>query len=352
MELDHSRKSFFSLSFEDLRSLLKENSLNESGAALIYNWIYKKILISPNIPNLSNSTKEFISKYLDLTLPKITLTQKTTTEDILKTTTKFLMTFADGKSVESVLIPFQGKYTLCLSSQVGCAMKCSFCYTGTQGLDRHLSAEEIVGQLVSALLWLKENDVEERISNLVFMGQGEPLHNMNSVRKACEIFLSQHGLSLGREKITISTAGYLPGLKEWRDNPIPVNLALSFHCPDDLIRSQLIPLNKSYPLKEILKTIKSIPLERKRFITFEILLIDELNDGLSFAHETAELIKEMSPLVNIIPFNPFPGTPYKRPTDEKIDQFKEVIESYGIATMVRRTKGDAILAACGQLRSV
>jgi 23S rRNA (adenine2503-C2)-methyltransferase len=351
VKVDQIKTNFFSLSFKDLKNLLKSQNLKEAGASLLFNYVYKKLSFSPEIPNLSKETRDFLIENMTFSLPRITQTQKNTASTVKQVTTKFLMAFPDGRRVESVLIPFQGKYTLCLSSQVGCAMNCSFCYTGTQGFDRHLSTEEIVGQVVSSLSWLKDVGIKERVSNIVFMGQGEPLHNMNAVRKACEIFLSQNGLSLGREKITISTAGYLPGLKDWLNDPLPVNLALSLHSPNDSIRSELIPLNRKYPLREILSVIQKIPLEKKRFVTFEVLLIEGLNDSISFAHETAQLIKDLNPLINLIPFNPFPGTNYARPSDKAIEEYKEVTESYGIATMVRRTKGDAILAACGQLKS-
>lgn len=339
-------KSLYGLSYEDLLTLLNNSGLNSSGASLIFNYLYKKMDFKAEIPNLSKETQRYIKNNFEFDLPIISLVSGDETK-------KFLVRFSDFEEVECVLIPFNGKYTLCLSSQVGCAMKCAFCYTGTQGFKRHLKTQEIVGQLMAVKLWLKENEKKKaaKISNLVFMGQGEPLHNFGAVRKACEIFLSQFGLSFGREKITISTAGYLPGLKEWSADPLSVNLALSFHCPDDLIRNELIPLNQSYPLGEVLEEIKKLPLEKKRFVTFEILLIKDLNDSEEFAHQSARLIQEMSPLVNIIPFNPFPGSKYQRPSEERVERFRTITESYGIPSMIRKTKGDEILAACGQLKS-
>ncbi len=336
--------SIYGQTLDDLKSQFKENGLNESGASLVYNYLYKKGHESFTIANLARETIRFLEEHYEITIPEVSLESGEETK-------KFLIRFSDFEEVECVLIPFQGKHTLCLSSQVGCAMKCSFCYTGTQGLSRHLEAFEIVGQLMAVKKFLREKNLEKTISNIVFMGQGEPLHNFSAVRKACEIFLSQHGLSFGREKITISTAGYLPGLKEWSADPLKVNLALSFHCPDERIRSELIPLNKQYPLKEVLAEIKKLPLEKKRFITFEILLIKDLNDREEYAHQSAHLIKDMSPLINIIPFNPIPGSSYERPLDEMVERFREVTESYGIPSMVRKTKGDDILAACGQLKS-
>lgn len=345
------RENFYGLTFKELEELLRKNDLNESGTALLFNSFYKKLTPTFEIQNLALKSQEFLNENVSVNLPRVSQVQGAASDLTGHETLKFLVTLGDQNQVECVLIPFQGKYTLCLSSQVGCAMKCSFCYTGTQGLTRSLKCEEIVGQLMAIKHWLKENDHHLNISNIVFMGQGEPLHNFSQVKKACDIFLSQYGLSLGREKITISTAGYLPGLKEWLKDPLKVNLALSFHCPQDEVRSQLIPLNQAYPVREILQTIKELPLEKKRFITFEVLLIKDLTDHSEMAHETAELIKELSPLVNLIPFNPFPGSPYQRPSDEALEEYKQITESYGIPTMIRKTKGDQILAACGQLKS-
>ena len=341
--------NFFNISYNDLKGALEREELNPSGARLLYNYLFKKLALTFDIPNLAKETKSFLEERFTLKLPTILKVLKE--DQAGKTTYKFLMEFFDERVVECVLIPFQGKYTLCLSSQVGCAMKCSFCFTGTQGLTRSLETSEIVGQLMAAKHWVKEQGLSLKLSNIVFMGQGEPLHNFEAVKKACEIFLSQYGLSFAREKITISTAGYLPGLKEWAKDPLSVNLALSLHCGDDKIRNELIPLNKAYPLKDVLEVIKELPLEKKRFVTFEVLLIKDLNDSVGFAHEIAELVKDCHPLINIIPFNPFPGSDYQRPLDDKLNSFKEVTESYGIPTMVRKTKGDAILAACGQLTS-
>lgn len=337
-------ENFFSLTYAELFTRLKDQGLNSSGASLLFNYLYKKGQGNIEIPNLAYKAQAWLKENYSFSKPQII---KVSGED----TKKFLVQFSDSLVVESVLIPFQGKYTICLSSQVGCAMKCSFCYTGTQGLSRQLKTHEIVGQVLAIKDWLKSKGEEKKISNLVFMGQGEPLHNFEAVKKACSIFLDQHGLSFGREKITISTAGYLPGLKEWVKEPLPVNLALSLHCPQDDIRDELIPLNKAYPLKEVLALIKELPLEKKRFHTFEVLLIKDLNDSVGMAHEIADMIKELHPIVNLIPFNPFPGAPYQRPTEEAINQFQKVMESYSIPTMVRKTKGDEVLAACGQLNS-
>ena len=231
-------------------------------------------------------------------------------------------------------------------------MNCSFCFTGEQGLKRNLTTGEIVGQFVQAWRWLAHNRPgEERILNIVFMGQGEPLHNFDAVKKACEIFLAQHGTSIGVQKITISTAGYLPGLTRWRQEIPGVNLALSLHSPFTTKRNELIPINKKYPLDAVLSYIDQIPLHKKQFITYEYILIKDFNDTAADAHKLGALLTGKRAYINLIPFNPFPGAGYQRPEAANIAQFKAVLDTYAIPTLIRTAKGDDVLAACGQLNS-
>jgi 23S rRNA (adenine2503-C2)-methyltransferase len=231
-------------------------------------------------------------------------------------------------------------------------MNCSFCFTGTQGLKRSLKTEEIIGQYLKAQEWLLSNRPDDSwISNIVFMGQGEPLHNFESVKAACQIFTSQHGFSIGPQKITVSTSGYKPGLLKWLDRPLGVNLALSLHSTQASIRNELIPINKKYPLDDVLKIIDQIPLQNKQFVTYEYLLVDDLNDSTDDAHQLGELLHLKRALINLIPFNPFPGSKYKRPKLAKIENFKRILDGYKVPTMIRSTKGDQVLAACGQLNT-
>ncbi|MCO4753383.1 MAG: 23S rRNA (adenine(2503)-C(2))-methyltransferase RlmN [Bacteriovoracaceae bacterium] len=341
------KTSFFEYSYEELHSLLAHNELNTSAATLLYNWYYKKKLQAPCVDNISKSTLAFIEENFLFEWPEID-----TVHESKDKTVKFLFKLKDGSSVETVLIPFHNKYSICLSSQVGCAMKCSFCFTGKQGLKRSLKTSEIVGQFLQAWKWLKDNRPgEERILNIVFMGQGEPLHNFDAVKKACEIFLSKHGTSIGSQKITISTSGYIPGLKRWADEIPGVNLALSLHSPFDVKRDELIPINKRYPLDEVLKCIDEIPLAKKQFVTYEYLLIDDFNDSVEDAQRTGELLQGKRAYINLIPFNPIPDSNYRRPGQEKVHQFKEVLDTLKIPTLIRETKGDEVMAACGQLNS-
>ena len=341
------KKSFYDLNFEDLAKLLEENSLNPSAASLLYNWHYKKKNISPCTTDVSKKTLSYIDENLHFDLPEIDTVHQSSDK-----TVKFLFKLKDGSKVESVLIPFHGKYSICLSSQVGCAMNCSFCFTGTQGLTRNLNTSEIVGQFIMAWNWLLENrSGEERILNIVFMGQGEPLHNFDAVKKACDIFLCKNGASIGNQKITISTSGFIPGLKRWSEEIPGVNLALSLHSPYAEKRNELIPINKKYPLEEVLSYIDDIPLRRKQFITYEYLLIKNFNDREDDARKTGQLLQGKEAFINLIPFNPFPGSEYERPKEEVVESFKNILKEYKIPTLVRTTKGDDVLAACGQLNS-
>ncbi len=331
----------------ELKDLLIAHDLNPSGASLLYKWHLKFKRTALCEQNLSLKTQHLVKELMDFTLPVIDHVHES--EDH---TVKFLIKFLDGNRVEAVLIPFQNKYTLCLSSQVGCAMKCSFCFTGTQGLKRNLATEEIIGQFIVAWKWLENNRPNDhKLKNIVFMGQGEPLHNFEAVKKACHIFLDQHGMSLGEQKITISTAGYLPGLKRWITEIPGVNLALSLHSVFEEKRNQLIPINQRYPLGEVLTIIDSIPLKRKQYITYEYLMAKNFNDGDEDAHALGKTLQSKPAIINLIPFNAFPGSEYVRSEDQQINQFKRIVESYKLPVLIRSTKGDDILAACGQLNT-
>jgi 23S rRNA (adenine2503-C2)-methyltransferase len=231
-------------------------------------------------------------------------------------------------------------------------MKCSFCHTGLQGLERHLQTQEIVGQLLVAQQWLTTNrPTDDKIATVVFMGQGEPLHNFDSVKRAVQIFITQHGLSMAMDKITISTAGYLPGLERWKEEMPDVNIALSLHSTITEKRNELIPINMKYPVEKVLEVVNEIPRTKKRFVIYEYLLARGFNDSDEDARMLGEALQGKKAFVNIIPFNPFPGAKYERPTLPEINGFKAALDKFGVPCLVRFTKGDEILAACGQLNS-
>jgi len=339
--------NFYRYPFPDLQRLWQDHGLTLESVSLVYNWHYKKNRREEcTLHNLPLKTKEFLKK-ISFELPQIH-----TVRESRDLTVKFLFELNDGKRVETVLIPFQGKYSICLSSQVGCAMNCSFCHTGLQGFSRQLSTEEIVGQFLGARTWLEENRPEQGwISNIVYMGQGEPLHNFEAVRGSAQIFISQHGLSVADHKVTISTSGYAPGLKRWKSEMPDVNIALSLHSPFNEKRDQIIPINKRYPLEEILPLVDAIPTGKKRFVTYEYLLIKDFNDAEVDAHATGRLLTGKKAYINLIPFNPYPGARFEAPSLEAVLAFKAVLDTYSIPTLIRTTKGDEILAACGQLNS-
>jgi len=347
--IETTRPSFYQFPFDELRQLWRQNDLTDASASMVYNWHYKKNRTEPcQHHNLPLKTRDYLSRHLSFALPKIS----TVIQSRLDKTVKFLFELSDRRSVETVLIPFQGKYSICLSSQVGCAMNCSFCYTGTQGLTRSLRTEEIVGQFLGAQTWLSHNRPDEnRISNVVYMGQGEPLHAFEAVRDSAKIFLSQHGLSLADHKITVSTSGYTPGLKRWKTEMPDVNIALSLHSPFTEKRNKLIPINRKFPLSEVLPLVDGIPTGKKRFVTYEYLLIKDFNDDHEDAHATGALLQSKNAYVNLIPFNPFPGSKFERPELSRVLAFKSILDTYGLPTLIRTTKGDDVLAACGQLNS-
>lgn len=345
--MQQGNRSFYQYTLEELQELFKTHDLPPTGPALLFNWHYKKRMKEPCTIDLAKVSRSFVAENLDFTLPEVDLVHESQDK-----TVKFLFKLSDGLKVESVLIPFNGKYTICISSQVGCAMKCSFCFTGTQGLKRNLATEEIIGQFVEAQRWLTKNRPDDdRILNIVFMGQGEPLHNFDNVKKACEIFLNRNGLCLAPHKITISTAGYLPGLERWKAEMPKVNIAVSLHSVIKEKRDKLIPINQRYPIEDVARFAEAIPEGRTRFVTYEYLLIKDFNDSLEDAHATGKFLEGKNAYISLIPFNPFPGTEYKRPPMNEVEDFKAILDSYKIPTLIRKTKGDEILAACGQLNT-
>jgi 23S rRNA (adenine2503-C2)-methyltransferase len=347
LKMNSNKTSFYRYTLPELKEIFKTHQLSPKGPEVLFNWHYKKRKIQPCINNLAKASQKFLAQNFHFELPLITTVRESDDK-----TVKFLFTLRDGQNVESVLIPFNNKYTLCLSSQVGCAMRCSFCYTGVQGFKRNLEVEEIIGQFIGASRWLTEHrSGDDRLLNIVFMGQGEPLHNFDAVKKACEIFLSQHGLSLAPHKITVSTAGYLPGLGRWKNEMPNVNIAVSLHSVIKEKRDKLIPLNQRYPIEEVLKLAQEIPQGRTRFVTYEYMLIENFNDSIEEAHLTGKFLQGKNAYVSLIPFNPFPGTEFKRPKMAEVEKFKSILESYSIPTLIRKTKGDEILAACGQLNT-
>ena len=260
---------------------------------------------------------------------------------------KWLFELMDGNRIESVYIPEAGRATLCISSQVGCVLNCSFCSTARQGYNRNLSTAEIIGQLWMASRLLRE-DGSAPVSNVVFMGMGEPLLNLDNVIRATRLMQDDFAYALSKRRVTLSTAGVVPGLKRL-PGMTDISLALSLHAPDDELRGELVPLNKKYAIREVLQACTDYVGEGRRRITIEYVMLDGVNDSDKQARELARLLRHVPSKVNLIPFNPFPETRYRRSSTERIDRFRDILHHAGIVTITRRTRGDDIDAACGQL---
>ncbi len=265
-------------------------------------------------------------------------------------TRKWLLDVGTGNGIEVVFIPEDDRGTLCVSSQVGCALDCTFCSTGKQGFNRNLSAAEIIGQLWWANKAMGYNPKNERIvSNVVMMGMGEPLANFEPVTNAMDIMLDDHGYGLSRRRVTLSTSGVVPNLRRLKDR-CPVALAVSLHAPNDALRDVLVPINQKYPLAELFATIKDYLTAAPRdFVTFEYVMLDGVNDTVAHAHELVALVSDIECKINLIPWNPFPDAPYKRSSNNAIHRFRAVLQDAGLIVTIRKTRGDDIDAACGQL---
>jgi 23S rRNA (adenine2503-C2)-methyltransferase len=259
-------------------------------------------------------------------------------------TRKWLLKVDGANAIEAVYIPETGRATLCISSQAGCVLDCAFCSTGKQGFNRNLTTAEIVGQL-----WLAQRLVDARISNVVFMGMGEPMLNLDNVIPALRLMLDDNAYGLSRRRVTVSTAGVVPGMDRLRDE-CPVALAVSLHAPNDALRDRLVPLNRKYPLAELIGACNRYLEKAPRdFITFEYVMLDGVNDSDANARELAALAQRVRCKYNLIPFNPFPQADFKRSDPERIRRFAEILSRAGLTVTTRKTRGDDIAAACGQL---
>jgi len=259
-------------------------------------------------------------------------------------TRKWLLKVDGANAVEAVFIPEANRGTLCVSSQAGCVLDCAFCSTGKQGFNRNLSTAEIVGQL-----WLANRLIDARISNVVMMGMGEPLLNLDNVLPALRLMLDDNAYGLSRRRVTVSTAGVVPGMDRLRDE-CPVALAVSLHAPNDALRDRLVPLNRKYPLRELLAACNRYLEKAPRdFITFEYVMLEGVNDGDAEARELAAIAARVRCKYNLIPFNPFPNSEFRRSGPERIRAFAGILQRAGVTVTTRKTRGDDIAAACGQL---
>ena len=295
--------------------------------------------------NLSKALRSKLAESAEIRAPLIELDQVSTDG-----TRKWLLRLADGNCIEAVFIPEAERGTLCVSSQVGCTLNCSFCATGAQGFNRNLEMHEIIAQMWVANRALGRDPKGERIiTNVVLMGMGEPLLNFDNVIAAVKIMLDDLGYGLSRRRVTLSTAGMVPMLERLRAE-CPVSLAVSLHAPNDALRDVLVPLNRKYPIAELLAACKRyVEGDARRRVTFEYVMLAGVNDSVAHAHELVKLLQDVPAKVNLIPFNSFPQTQYQRSDAASIDRFRTVLMDANLTTMTRKTRGDDIDAACGQL---
>jgi len=261
-------------------------------------------------------------------------------------TTKHLLALADGRNVECVYIPEPSRHTFCLSTQVGCPLKCSFCFSGTIRFERNLTAGEILAQFLLARGTLAEAKAR---SNIVFMGMGEPLLNSEAVLKAIRILTDDEAFSVSPRRITVSTAGMVEELLRFAAEAPPVGLAISLHATTDEVRDRMMPINRKHPLEELLAAAKALPIPKRRRITFEYVLLGGVNDGPADAKRLATLLRGIKAKVNLITYNPWPGAPHERSSPQATSRFLEILADSGLTASLRRSRGDDVLAACGQL---
>jgi 23S rRNA (adenine2503-C2)-methyltransferase len=334
LDQSHMREFFVSIGEKPFR------------AEQILKWIYHQgVTDFAEMSNLGVALRQRLGEVAVIQPPQV-LSEKLSADG----TVKWLMGSGGGNAIETVFIPEPKRGTLCISSQVGCALNCSFCSTGAQGFNRNLSTSEIIGQVWRAAQALgHERNGQRRITNVVLMGMGEPLLNFEAVLPALWLLRDDLGFGLAAKRVTLSTAGLVPGIDRLKDS-IDVALAVSLHAPEDALRETLVPLNRKYPIKELMAACARYVSEKhKRTVTFEYTLMEGINDQPEHARQLVKLLRRLPSKLNLIPFNPFPGTTYRCSSPERIRAFQEIVMQGGLIATVRKTRGDDIDAACGQL---
>lgn len=338
---------FKELTKTELADILIENSFPAFRAEQIFNWVYKNLTIEPDLmKNLPNKLQDFLAE--NFLMENLRLVKINESHD---GTNKFLWELTDNERVETVLIP-QSKdkrFTVCISAQVGCDLGCSFCATGLDGCRRNLTAAEIVDQVWQISKYIADNNLGE-LRNVVYMGMGEPLLNYNNLKKSIEIINSEEALEIGSRKITVSTVGIVPKIREFAKDFDQVGLAVSIHSADSDKRSKLMPINNKYSLDEIKESLQAYYKLTSRRITIEYLMIKDFNDSINDAKKLVAWIGDMNVFVNLIPVNQVEGLKYSPSPSGKINKFKNYLENNKISVQIRASMGEDVTAACGQLR--
>ena len=334
-------KNIFGITFNELENYF--HSINESNyrATQIYDYLYKKRMYNiDNMTNISKESRKKIANDFDFSFIKLITKQEDT--DVKK----YLFELADGNTIESVLMYHNYGISLCVSSQVGCNMGCRFCESGRLKKVRNLETYEIVEQLL-----MIEKDINSRITHVVVMGIGEPFDNYDNVMNFIRIITSNKGINLGSRHVTVSTCGVIPGIEKFMKDFAQVNLAISLHAPNNTIRDKIMPINKAYPIEDLIKTIKKYLSTTNRRVTFEYIMLENVNDSISCAKELANLLKGMNCYVNLIPYNETENIQFKRTKKMQILAFYDILKKSGINVTIRKEFGGNVDAACGQLRA-
>ena len=311
-------------------------------ARQLFQWIHKRGVTEVALmSDLGRDLRAQLADEFEILTPRVVRTERSTDG-----TTKLLLELADGKQIESVFIPDTPAQTFCISSQVGCAMKCAFCLTGKMGIDRNLTAGEIAGQV---RVLARELGMLDAGFNIVLMGMGEPLHNYDATMKALRILTDEHGFGMSPRRITLSTVGVLPALERLATEPVMPNLAISLHATTEDQRDMLVPINRKYGLKELLDACRRFPLKRRERITFEYVMLSGVNDTPEDARRLVRLLHGIRGKVNLLPLNEAAGIPFARPSDDRVNKFARVLADHGLTVSVRKSRGRDIRAACGQL---
>jgi 23S rRNA (adenine2503-C2)-methyltransferase len=345
-----NQENIVGLSREELNERFLNLGLKKFRSGQVWHWLYHKGVTSfEEMTTLSKTVREQLRQKFAIKRPMII--EKQTSMD---GTIKWLLQFEDVTKAETVFIPEEDRGTLCISSQVGCTLNCSFCHTGTQRLVRNLTPSELVGQILIAFDELSawpSAQTGRPVTNIVLMGMGEPLYNLDNVITALKIVMDNEGISISKRRITLSTSGIVPEIYKC-GLETDVNLAISLHAVTDDVRNILVPINKKYPIKDLLRACREYPgVSNSRRITFEYVMLKGINDSISDAKALIRLMEGIPAKINLIPFNPWPGSPYERSEKSQIEQFAKIILKAGYPSPVRTPRGDDILAACGQLKS-
>ncbi|MGA7669911.1 MAG: 23S rRNA (adenine(2503)-C(2))-methyltransferase RlmN [Nitrolancea sp.] len=334
------------LSLDELEARLTEDGLPRYRARQIFSWAYQQLAASyDDMTVLPKALRTELDERLPLT--RLDLVRTIETDD--GQTRKLLFRTFDGEHLETVLMFYPDRSTVCVSCQVGCAVGCAFCATGMMGLTRNLTTGEMVSQVIEAAR--EANKLERSLTNIVMMGMGEPFQNYAAVMKMVSILHDPQGMNFGARRTTLSTSGLIPFIDRLAEEPFQVKLAVSLHAPNDELRNQLVPLNRRYPVGDLIAACKRYVERTSRRVTFEYALIRDVNDSDDVARELASLLRGLLCHVNVIPLNPTLATPFERPSPERIERFASVLRDHGIPATVRYSRGVDIAAACGQLRA-